>query len=121
MGKWVPSADFKRFLERVARYNGNPPAESPCSDAPSEAAMWTRVPPISTQPSTVNSRGWERPRIPASPPTRDVMAQCPKCKTVETIQLAGDALMPSRKFRQKDGGVYHDCGSDQPCRLRRQS
>ena len=28
---------------------------------------------------------------------------------------------PSRKFRQRDGRVYHDCGSELPCRLHRQS
>ena len=52
-------------------------------------------------------------------PFRDVMAQCPKCKAVETLQFSGEKLMPCRKFRQIDGEVYHDCGSEQPCRLHR--
>ena len=53
------------------------------------------------------------------PETVDVLAQCPKCKTIETIQFVGDTLTQCRKFRQRDGSIYHDCGSDQPCRLHR--
>ena len=30
------------------------------------------------------------------------MAQCPKCKAVETLQFAGQTLLPCRKFRQVD-------------------
>lgn len=61
----------------------------------------------------------ERPKVNFEPTPRDVFAQCPKCKTVETLQFVGDRLTPSRKFRQRDGRVYHDCGSDEPCLLRR--
>ena len=67
---------------------------------------------------------WLRPPQPAvhfEPPPSDVLAQCPKCKTMETLQFVGDLLTPSRKFRQRDGLVYHDCGSERPCRLHRQS
>ena len=48
---------------------------------------------------------------------RDLMAQCPGCKTVETLQFLGDRLVTCRRFTQTDGRVYHDCGSTQPCRL----
>jgi hypothetical protein len=48
---------------------------------------------------------------------RDVLAQCPSCKTIETLQFAGDKMAVSRKFTQKDGKVYHDCGSHKPCHL----
>ena len=119
MGKWVPSADFKRFLERVARRKGDPAGESLSLDDPSGTATQTANQPSNRQHTVVTAKGTGRSRIPVSPPARDVIAQCPKCKTVETIQLIGDTLAPSRKFRQRDGGVYHDCGADQPCRLHR--
>lgn len=50
---------------------------------------------------------------------RDAVAQCPNCKTMETVQFLGGELMRSRKFFQKDGKVYHDCGSKLPCRISR--
>ena len=60
-------------------------------------------------------------RVELPPGPRDVLAQCPKCKTVETLQLVGDLLTRSRKFSQRDGNVYHDRGSDTPCHLHRVS
>ena len=63
------------------------------------------------------------PRVAASPAVRfapmprDVLAQCPKCKTMETLQFIGSRLTRSRRFRQEEDRIYHDCGSDQPCRL----
>jgi phage FluMu protein Com len=54
-----------------------------------------------------------------APKPRDIMVQCPKCKTVETLQFVEDVLTPCRKFSQRDGRVFHDCGSDLPCRLHR--
>lgn len=51
------------------------------------------------------------------PEPTDVLAQCPKCKTVETLQFLDGKLMRSRKFFEADGKVYHDCGSSLPCRL----
>jgi len=52
---------------------------------------------------------------------RDIMnkllAFCPFCKTFETLYFDGDTLVPTRKFYQKDGHVYHDCGSCKPCHL----
>ncbi len=67
---------------------------------------------------------WLRPPttpVHFQPAPSDVLAQCPKCKTVETLQFVGEVLSPSRKFRQRDGLVYHDCGSERPCQLHRQS
>ena len=57
------------------------------------------------------------PKIRFAPVPRDVLVQCPKCKTMETLQFMGPTLLRSRKFHQKDGRIYHDCGSDKPCRL----
>ena len=51
------------------------------------------------------------------PEYREVMAQCPKCKAVETLQFTGQTLLLCSKFKQVDGEVYHDCGSALPCRL----
>jgi hypothetical protein len=56
-------------------------------------------------------------KVHFTPTPYDILAQCPKCKTVETLQFIGHTLTPSRKFRQIEGRVYHDCGSVQPCRL----
>jgi hypothetical protein len=51
------------------------------------------------------------------PKPQDVLVQCPKCKTVETLQFVEDRLIPSQKFSQKDNRIYHACGSNMPCRL----
>ncbi len=50
---------------------------------------------------------------------RDMVVQCPNCKTIETLQFAGGKLMRCRKFFESDGKVYHDCGSKLPCRISR--
>lgn len=47
----------------------------------------------------------------------EVVAFCPKCKTLETLWFTGDVLVQTQKFSQKDARVYHDCGSNEPCRL----
>jgi hypothetical protein len=52
-----------------------------------------------------------------APKPRDIMVQCPKCKTVETLQFVDNTMTTCRKFFQRDGKVFHDCGSDLPCRL----
>jgi hypothetical protein len=49
--------------------------------------------------------------------TDELLAFCPKCKTFETLWFTGNELMQTRKFSQKDAQVYHDCGSNEPCRL----
>jgi hypothetical protein len=58
-------------------------------------------------------------QIRFAPKPRDVMVQCPGCKTVETLQFDQDVLTPSRKFKQRDGKVFHDCGCVAPCHLHR--
>jgi len=47
----------------------------------------------------------------------DMLAQCPKCKSLETVQFINHTLAKRSRFYQKDGKVYHDCGSDRPCQL----
>ncbi|MFC1926678.1 hypothetical protein ACFLWV_02880 [Chloroflexota bacterium] len=42
---------------------------------------------------------------------------CPKCHTLETVWQYEDTIVNSRKFMQRDGYIYHDCGSQVPCRL----
>ena len=49
--------------------------------------------------------------------TGELVAFCPKCKTLETLWFTGDVLVQTQKFSQKDARVYHDCGSSEPCRL----
>jgi len=56
-------------------------------------------------------------KIHLIPVLDDVIVQCPKCRTLETLQFAGEIMSPSSKFSQKNGLVYHDCGSVSPCRL----
>ena len=51
--------------------------------------------------------------------TRELLVFCPKCKTLEMLWFDNGYLMQTRKFDQTDGQVYHDCGSNQPCRLYR--
>ncbi len=48
---------------------------------------------------------------------REAVAFCPRCKALQTVWLNGNTLMPTRKFSQEGGEIYHDCGSSQPCRL----
>jgi len=54
-----------------------------------------------------------------SPKFDDVIVQCPKCKALETLQFVAGTLAPCRKFSQREGMTYHDCGSDVPCLLHR--
>src|SRR4030042_1088895 len=50
--------------------------------------------------------------------SEDIIAQCPLCKTIETITVGGDGqLFTTRKFYQSGRNIYHKCGSAQPCRL----
>jgi hypothetical protein len=51
--------------------------------------------------------------------TQELIAFCPKCKAFETLWFTGDGLIQTRKFNQEDTRVYHDCGSNEPCRLYR--
>ena len=49
----------------------------------------------------------------------EVMAFCPVCKAFQTLWFTKGKLMQIRKFSQHGDKVYHDCGSDEPCRLYR--
>jgi len=53
------------------------------------------------------------------PDTRELVAFCPGCSTLETLWFSDQRLMQSRKFRQQGGRVFHDCGTPEPCRLYR--
>lgn len=50
-------------------------------------------------------------------PFREVVAFCPNCKGMETLTYTRGGIVPTKKYTQKDGLVYHTCGSDVPCRL----
>ena len=47
----------------------------------------------------------------------EIVVLCPQCKALETLQIAGGQLTPTRKFTQDGALIYHDCGSRSPCRL----
>jgi len=47
----------------------------------------------------------------------EYLVLCPKCKTFETVWFFGFTLIPTKKFVQRKGEVYHDCNSSEPCRL----
>jgi len=49
----------------------------------------------------------------------EVVVLCPKCKALQTLQVTGQTLLPTRKFAQKGSQIYHDCGATDPCRLYR--
>lgn len=52
-----------------------------------------------------------------APEQYEVVAFCPECGAFETLELARDVLLPTRRFTQQRGLVYHDCGTSKPCRL----
>lgn len=45
------------------------------------------------------------------------LVQCPYCKAMQTLSFTGSKLVPTRKFSQKEGKIYHDCGSLEPCHV----
>lgn len=49
----------------------------------------------------------------------EAVALCPKCKAFQTIFMVGPRLVETRKFIQRDGQIYHDCGAEEPVRLYR--
>jgi hypothetical protein len=49
----------------------------------------------------------------------EAAALCPKCKAFQTVNFVDGRLVETRKFSQRDGKVYHDCGSIEPCRVYR--
>ena len=46
-----------------------------------------------------------------------MLISCPVCKALDVVRFTDQAMIPTRKFAQKAGRIYHDCGSSQPCRL----
>jgi hypothetical protein len=56
-------------------------------------------------------------KVTAGAVVEEVMAYCPACKAFQTLWFTKDQMTPTRKFSQRDGQVYHDCGSVKPCRL----
>jgi phage FluMu protein Com len=51
--------------------------------------------------------------------THELVAVCPKCKTLEVLWFSDGRLEQTRKFNQSCEQVYHDCGAKEPCRLYR--
>ena len=49
--------------------------------------------------------------------SKEVMAFCPSCKAFETIWFSNVTLNQTRKFMQSGSHIFHDCGSNEPCRL----
>lgn len=67
------------------------------------------------QRTGTGKRIWQRLAVRVD----EVIAFCPKCKTLETLFFEGFRLTPTQKFIQKGSQIYHDCGSDEPCFLYR--
>ena len=55
--------------------------------------------------------------IEPSAVSEELIVACPTCKAIQTVWFTGDRMLPTRKFRQENGKVYHDCGSTLPCRI----
>ena len=51
--------------------------------------------------------------------TQEVLVVCPNCKTMETLLYGDGHFFVNRKFTETENGVYHNCGSKQPCRVYR--
>ena len=47
----------------------------------------------------------------------DVIAFCPTCKAVQSITISRGHLSQTRKFVQRGNTIFHDCGTNTPCRL----
>ncbi|MBA7616868.1 hypothetical protein ES703_24170 [subsurface metagenome] len=47
----------------------------------------------------------------------EAVAFCPQCKVIQTVWINDSTLIPTCKFNQIGSQIYHDCGSNQPCRL----
>jgi hypothetical protein len=70
------------------------------------------VPVKEQQPSTIVKAG-------SGILSGEVMALCPVCKAFQTLWFTKGRLTQTRKFSQYGDQVYHDCGSNEPCRLYR--
>jgi hypothetical protein len=66
------------------------------------------------QPQSLN-----RTAVSFLPDVRELVAFCPGCKTLETLWFNNGRLTPTRKFNQQGEQVFHDCGTQKPCRLYR--
>ena len=60
-----------------------------------------------------------RTAVQSVPDIRELVAFCPGCKTLETLWFSNGWLMQTRKFTQQGEQVFHDCGTQEPCRLYR--
>lgn len=49
----------------------------------------------------------------------ELIASCPKCKNLETVRFVDGRLVQTKRFTQRYEKVYHNCGSETPCRLYR--
>lgn len=49
----------------------------------------------------------------------ELIAQCPGCKTIETIYFSNGELISTRKFYGDNNHIYHKCGSSEACNLYR--
>jgi hypothetical protein len=58
-----------------------------------------------------------RPRHNPVDSMDEIVALCPKCKTMETLWLIRGKLSRTQKFIQENDAIYHTCGSTEPCRL----
>jgi hypothetical protein len=71
--------------------------------------------PEVTRPQEMTRALSEIPRGMTS--SEELVAFCPKCKAFETLWFNGDEMVPTRKYIQIGKRIYHDCGSEEPCRL----
>ena len=60
--------------------------------------------------SWMEEKGYVGEVNPDCPDGSLYLYQCPKCKTMETIEIVDDRLTPCSKFYQRGGNIYHDCG-----------
>ena len=73
---------------------------------------------VLTQPPVIDAVRVKRPIIAAE--TKEFIAVCSKCGTIETAWFTKDDLIvPTRKFTQPGYRIYHDCGTDVSCHLYR--
>jgi hypothetical protein len=67
----------------------------------------------------VKEKGKDNPIVRTPNPTvfDDIVIFCPGCKAMQSVQISSKQLLPTRKFTQVGPFIYHDCGSNIPCRL----
>jgi len=72
------------------------------------------MPEVTQQKEITRARN-EIPQDMAS--SEELVALCPECKSFETLWFNGNQMIHTRKYVQIGRRVYHDCGSEEPCRL----